>query len=196
MQIKSGSKVVRTYEHPYLEIGKHYVVEEVIQRNWDGAWFTLEEFGSTRFHSDFFKLVSAEPPAIKATGKFKRGDFVVCKENMHNKYLTVGKIYEVLEVTEDGFYVEVLRDDNIIKTCFAGRFELLNTKAEPTLAEAKQLRKQAEQNISEYIQKIMQEFQTNSGILDAKLTVHRFEFHAVAKPNPEYVYEVSIEAKL
>lgn len=196
MQIKAGSKVIRITPSSVLEIGKEYRINTVKLSRYDGTWFTLEGFGDTLFHSDFFKLDSAEPSVIKTTGKFKRGDFVVCKQNTHNEYLTVGKIYEVLEVAEGGYFVEVLRDDNIVETCFANRFELLNTKIEPTLAEAKQLRKQAEQNISEYIQKIMQEFQTNSGILDAKLTVHRFEFHAVSKPNPEYVYEVSIEAKV
>ena len=140
------------------------------------------------------KAGSAEPPAIKATGKFKRGDFVVCKENMHNKYLTVGKTYQVLRDFEDGF-IEVMQDDGVMRACSA-HFELLNTKAQPSLAEAKQLRKQAEQNILEYIQKIMQEFQTNSGILDAKLEIKRFERHNIDKANPDYIYDVSIEAKL
>lgn len=132
MQIKAGSKVIRITPSSVLEVGKEYTINTVKLSHYAGAWFTLEGFGDTLFHSDFFKLVIEEQPATK----------------------------------------------------------------QPSLTEAKLLRKQAEQNISEYIQKIMQEFQTNSGISDANLTVYRLEFHAVAKPNPEYVYEVSIEAKI
>ena len=130
MQIKAGSKVIRITPNSVLEIGKEYRINTVKSSHYDVAWFTLEGFGDTLFHSDFFKLGSAEPPATK----------------------------------------------------------------QPTLAEAKQLLKQAEQNISEYIQKIMQEFQTNSGVLDAKLEIKRFERHNIDKANPDYIYDVSIEA--
>ena len=42
----------------------------------------------------------------------------------------------------------------------------------------------------------MQEFQTNSGISDAKLEIKRFERHNIDKANSDYIYDVSIEAKV
>lgn len=110
---KAGDEVICQSSSLNLTYGYEY---KILRVDGDSVWVINNSgdedwFGFTRFK-----------PKVQAKNLFKKGDIVICINNENIYNLSIGKEYELAEVCENGYRVQVINDSGIHMKCFSERF--------------------------------------------------------------------------